>query len=153
MYHQFREGICRLHLRALQALSTRSSSARETMQLSNEPTHNRCVHLVAKLLGSGTRFMLQLLVQNTSNEMIDSLSILIQITDGKLELERTSAKLSLLSPGSQHWIKINARDATSQGGQVYVIVNKEIEQPIGKEDGNSRGVLVFATKINISPTI
>lgn len=97
--------------------------------------------------------MLQLLVQNTSNEMIDSLSILIQITDGKLELERTSAKLSLLSPGSQHWIKINARDATSQGGQVYVIVNKEIEQPIGKEDGNSRGVLVFATKINISPTI
>lgn len=96
--------------------------------------------------------MLHLLLQNISEQTIESLTIMLQVTDGSLVLERTYAKLYLLLPTNQHWIKMNVRDPTSQGGQVSVIVTKDMESSTHPKF-STRGVVVCSAKISISPTI
>ncbi|XP_057381177.1 Bardet-Biedl syndrome 1 protein-like [Daphnia carinata] len=151
MYQLFQEGMCRLHLRALREWLNFSSSAKaDVEQLAPVPEESRCLHLVAKLLGTGSRFMLHLLLQNISDQVIDSLTVMLQITDGKLVLERSSAKISLMLPAAQHWIKINVKDPTNQGGEVSVIVRKEAEPDF---ELTIWGSIVCTAKINISPTI
>lgn len=152
MYQLFQEGMCRIRLRALRDwLNLLSSNTKADLeQLASVPEENRCLHLVAKLLGSGSRFMLHLLLQNISDQVIDSLTIMLQVIDGKLVLERSSAKISLMLPTSQHWIKINIRDPTSQGGEVSVIVRKDVEPDC---ELTVWGSVVCAAKISISPTI
>lgn len=152
MHRLFQEGICRIHLRALQEWSTVSANPKDVQPLDTIADEKRCVHLVAKLMGSGSRFMLHLLIQNISDSVIESLTILLQVTDGQLVLERSSAKLSLILPSSHNWIKINVRDQTSQGGTISVIVIKEAD-PAGSSGFTDRGQVVCAAKISISPTI
>lgn len=153
MYKHFQEGICRIHLRALQEWTNTSSISNDNELIATEP-NSKCIHLVAKLVGSGSRFMLHLLLQNISDQTIDSLTVILQVTDGRLLLERTFAKLSLILPTSQNWIKINVRDPTSQGGQVSVIVTKDMESTTNlNSELITRGVVVCAAKINMSPTI
>ncbi|KAK4014414.1 hypothetical protein OUZ56_026937 [Daphnia magna] len=153
MYQLFQEGMCRLHLRALRDWLNLSSSTKadvEQFASISVPEESRCLHLVAKLLGSGSRFMLHLLLQNISDQVIDSLTIMLQVNDGKLVLERSSAKISLMLPTAQHWIKINVKDPTNQGGEVSVIVRKDMEPDC---ELTVWGSIVCAAKINISPTI
>lgn len=152
MYKQFQEGICRIHLRALQKWSNSSSISSDKQPIATE-SKSKCVHLVAKLVGSGSRFMLHLLLQNISDQTIDSLTVMLQVTSGKLQLERTYAKFSLVLPTSQNWMKINIRDPTNQGGQVSVIVTKDIESIPSNSELITRGIVVCAAKINMSPTI
>lgn len=152
MYQLFQEGMCRLHLRALRDWLNLSSSTKADVEQfgCSVPEESRCLHLVAKLLGSGSRFMLHLLLQNISDQVIDSLTIMLQVNDGKLVLERSSAKISLMLPTAQHWIKINVKDPTNQGGEVSVIVRKDMEPDC---ELTVWGSIVCAAKINISPTI
>ena len=121
-------------------------------QLPVESVDKRCVHLIAKLLGSGARFLLQLLLQNISDQVIESLTVLLQVTNGKLVLERSYVKFSLILPASQHWIKLNVQDPTSQGGQVSVIVTKNME-PTSSPEPTHHGKVICVAEINISPTI
>jgi hypothetical protein len=154
MYQQFQEGICRLHLRSLQEwmnVSSNNIDKADVEQLATVPDEKRCVHLVAKLLGSGSRFMLHLLLQNISETVIDSLTVMLQVTDGKLSLERSCVKLSLMLPNSQNWIKLNVRDPMCQGGQVLVMVTKDAEPD--STELTVRGFVVCSVKINISPTL
>jgi hypothetical protein len=153
MYRQFQEGICRLHLRALQEwmnVSSNTVDKTDVGPLDSVPDEKRCVHLVAKLLGSGSRFMLHLLLQNISETVIDNLTVMLQVTEGKLSLERSCVKLAMLLPNTQNWIKISVRDPMSQGGQVIVIVTKNTEPD---SESTVRGFLVSSAKIYISPTI
>ena len=153
MYQQFQEGICRLHLRALQEWmngSSNTSDKSDVEQLASVPDEKRCVHLVAKLLGFGSRFMLHLLLQNISETVIDSLTVMLQVTDGKLSLEHSYVKLSLMLPDSQNWIKINVRDSMSQGGKILVIVTKDAEPD---SELTIRGSVICSAQINISPNI
>ena len=153
MYQQFQEGICRLHLRSLQEwmnVSSNNIDKADVAQLATVADEKRCVHLVAKLLGSGSRFMLHLLLQNISETVIDSLTVMLQVTDGKLSLERSCVKLSLMLPNSQNWIKLNVRDPMCQGGQVLVMVTKDAEPD---SELTVRGCVVCSAKINISPTL
>ncbi|EFX84297.1 hypothetical protein DAPPUDRAFT_314992 [Daphnia pulex] len=153
MYRQFQEGICRLHLRALQEwmnVSSNTVDKTDVGPLDSVPEEKRCVHLVAKLLGSGSRFMLHLLLQNISETVIDNLTVMLQATEGKLSLERSCVKLAMLLPNTQNWIKISVRDPMSQGGQVIVMVTKDTEPD---SESTIRGFLVSSAKIYISPTI
>lgn len=147
MHRLFEEGMCRIHLRALQEWSNVSTNQADIQPPAPYVPDEKppCVHLVAKLLGSGSRFMLHLLLQNISDTIIENLTVFLQVTNGNLLLEHSSAKLSLILPTSQNWLKINARDPTNQGGTISVIVIKGVEL--------DRGLVVCATKINISPNI
>lgn len=149
MYQQFQEGMCRIHLRALQEWIGLSNSKEAQPIVDPE---KRCVHLMAKLLGSGPRLPLKLLIQNISNKVIDSLAIMMNVTSGKLSLEQSYKKLFLILPSAQEWISVNVRDQTNQGGQISVVVSK---LPPDDESVSHivYGLIVYSVKIDISPTI
>jgi hypothetical protein len=149
MYQQFKEGICRIHLRALQEWKGLSNSGEAQPIVDPE---RRCVHLMAKLIGSAPRLVLKLLIQNISNKVIDSLAIMMNVTSGKLSLEQSYKKLFLLLPSAQEWVSVNVRDLTNQGGQISVVVSK---LPSDDESISQivYGLIVYSVKIDISPTI
>lgn len=153
MYQQFQEGLCRAHLRALQEhLQTGTKQLQQPAMMEEQ---RRCIHLLAKLSGStGTRRQLQLLIQNISKQVIEGLTVMLHVnsTSNKLAIEEPSCRLvGLLLPSSEHWITVNVQDPTNQGGQVYIIVTKDLPD----EDGSPiiRGQVVYSAKVDIAPTI
>lgn len=149
MFQQFQEGMCRIHLRALQEYIGLSNSSEAQPIIDPE---KRCVHLMAKLLGSGPRLVLKILIQNISEKVIDSLAIMMNVTGGQLSLEQSCKKVSLLLPCAQEWVSVDIKDLANQGGQISITVSK---LPPDNESFSDivYGLIVYSVKIDISPTI
>ena len=144
MYEKFREGICRVHLRALQEWIKLSSAERVQPEVAAEEDR-RCVRLFAKVMGGATRMVLQLLVQNATDAALESLVVLLYVTSGKLLLERSHVQLPLMLPHDQQRVLVHFRDSSNQGGQITVVILRE--------QTNSKSTVVCSAKIDISPTI
>lgn len=147
MHAKFQEGMCRVHLRALQEWS--KISCIKEIRPSEFEENRRCVHLLAKLTGGASRMILQLLVQNVKDAVLESLTVMLYVTCGKLVLERSHIELPLMIPYDQHQVHINFRDPPNKGGQITVFITTEPSLNASK----STSVVVCSAKIDISPSI
>ena len=156
MYQLFQEGLCKAHLRALQEQMTGGNQQHHHQQPTIIEEQRRCIHLLAKLTGSaGTRRQLQLLIQNISQKVIEGLTVMLQTNgNSKLTIEEPSCRLvGLLLPSNQYWITVNIQDATSQGGEVSIIVTQDLQDDDASSNNITQGQVVYSAKVDIAPAI
>lgn len=154
MYKLFQEGLCRAHLRALQDYLKLSST--KDVQPVVDGVEKPSIHLLAKLTGSaGTRRQLQLLIQNTGQHVIESVDVMLHAEGNNNELmtvEPSCRQVGLLLPSAQQWITVNVQDPTGQGGQVSIVVTKDVADEV-EVSPVVPGHVIYSAKVEIAPFI
>ena len=89
MLQQFEEGMCRIHVYALNEWRRKTVG---NHQAPVELAARKSVHTVAHLMGFGPRYCLQLQVVNVTDQVIDCLSLMFHVTKGQLQVDVPSEK-------------------------------------------------------------
>lgn len=146
MFQQFEEGMSRIHVYALNEWNRLSL---RNHQRPAELTKRRGIHMVAHLMGFGPQYCLQLQVVNITDEVIDSLTLLLHVIKGNLKVDVPLEKLNFLFPSVLNRVSIPVQDVAGNGGHIIVTAIKNVAESFTEV----RGVTICSAQLELPPTL